>query len=81
LGQGQGMLNGIWENNKYGYISSSLRLKAMLSVLRKYDIVRGMNPLKMRLILEALGPTFVKLGQVLSMRPDFLPSEYVYELS
>ncbi|WP_182186769.1 ABC1 kinase family protein [Pectinatus frisingensis] len=75
------MLNGIWENNKYGYISSSLRLKAMLSVLRKYDIVRGMNPLKMRLILEALGPTFVKLGQVLSMRPDFLPSEYVYELS
>ncbi len=75
------MLNDILNNNKYGYISSSIRIKEMVSVLRKYDIVRGINPEKMRLILEALGPTFVKLGQVLSMRPDFLPSEYTYELS
>lgn len=31
--------------------------------------------------LEALGPTFVKLGQVLSTRPDLLPAAYVEALT
>lgn len=31
--------------------------------------------------LEALGPTFVKLGQVLSTRPDLLPAAYVGALT
>jgi len=31
--------------------------------------------------LEALGPTFVKLGQILSSRPDLLPAPYVKALS
>ena len=31
--------------------------------------------------LEALGPTFVKLGQVLSTRPDLLPAAYVDALT
>ncbi len=31
--------------------------------------------------LESMGPTFVKLGQVLSGRSDFLPPEYVEALS
>ncbi len=34
-----------------------------------------------RLALEELGPTFVKLGQLLSTRPDLLPPAYVAELS
>src|SRR3954466_8853135 len=31
--------------------------------------------------LEALGPTFVKLGQLLSSRPDLLPERYLKALS
>lgn len=35
---------------------------------------------RIRLVLEELGPTFVKLGQVMSNRPDLLPSELLVEL-
>lgn len=38
------------------------------------------RPERVRLMLEELGPTFVKLGQVLSSRPDLLPDEYIREL-
>ncbi|HEX7863083.1 MAG TPA: AarF/ABC1/UbiB kinase family protein [Verrucomicrobiae bacterium] len=31
--------------------------------------------------LEAMGPTFVKLGQILSSRPDLLPDAYIKALS
>ena len=34
-----------------------------------------------RLALEELGPTFVKLGQLLSTRPDLLPPSYLVELA
>lgn len=37
-------------------------------------------PKAMRRTLESLGPTFVKLGQVLSTRADLLPEEYILEL-
>jgi ubiquinone biosynthesis protein len=37
-------------------------------------------PVSARLALEELGPTFVKLGQILSMRPDLIPEEYITEL-
>ncbi|MDO4433296.1 MAG: ubiquinone biosynthesis regulatory protein kinase UbiB [Alysiella sp.] len=38
-------------------------------------------PVRLRLALESLGPIFVKLGQVLSTRPDLLPPEYARELA
>src|SRR5579871_2994643 len=34
----------------------------------------------LRLMLEGLGATFVKVGQIMSTRPDLLPSEIVGEL-
>src|SRR5262249_61610304 len=39
------------------------------------------RPQRLRLICEDLGPTFVKLGQLLSTRPDLLPESYTNELA
>lgn len=38
------------------------------------------RPQRFRLMLEELGPTFIKLGQVLSTRPDLVAKDYVKEL-
>ena len=35
---------------------------------------------RIRLVLEELGPTFVKLGQTFSNREDLLPAELIQEL-
>jgi ubiquinone biosynthesis protein len=39
------------------------------------------RPARLRRALEELGPTFCKLGQILSTRPDLIPPELVDELS
>lgn len=39
------------------------------------------SPESLRKAFEELGPTFIKIGQILSTRPDLLPESYVKELS
>ncbi len=57
------------------------RLTEIIEILKKYDLIKGgLSPVKLRSILEDLGPTFIKLGQIMSMRTDFLPAEYCSEL-
>ena len=56
------------------------RLSEIMQILRRYRITKGITPVKVREILEELGPTYVKLGQILSIRTDLISSEYCKEL-
>ncbi len=60
------------------------RLRAALAwlSLRFLDpeIAKQPFPVQLRLRLEMLGPTYVKLGQVLSLRQDILPASVTTEL-
>ena len=56
------------------------RLKEMTAVLKKYKLTHGLTPEKFRLILQELGPTYIKLGQIMSLHSDILPKEYCEEL-
>ena len=61
--------------------SNVSRLREMLTILRKYRLYKGFTPQKLYGILEDLGPTYVKIGQILSMRQDMLPKAYCDELT
>ena len=53
----------------------------MLSVLAKHNFyANGLTPLELRTTLEDLGPTYVKIGQIMSSRVDLLPESYCREL-
>lgn len=56
------------------------RLKEITDILIRNRINRGMSPQKLRRILEELGPTYIKLGQIMSLHSDILPQAYCDEL-
>lgn len=60
-------------------VSRSGRLKRMreiLKVLKANDALRNLTPEKLTLVMQELGPTFVKAGQILSTRSEILPQSY-----
>lgn len=57
------------------------RMREILRIIRKHDVKDGVSPAEFRAILEDLGPTFMKIGQVLSTRSEILPQAYCDELA
>ncbi|WP_192716727.1 AarF/ABC1/UbiB kinase family protein [Paenibacillus sp. OAE614] len=68
----------------FGYIVEELGLFQMLSIPKRW--ITHQTPQtktlgeRIRLVLEDLGPTFVKLGQLASTRSDLLPEPIIREL-
>lgn len=53
----------------------------MISRKRRERLEKLSRAERVRMALEELGPTYIKLGQVLSTRPDLVPVEFVNEFS
>ena len=72
---------------RHGYhdVVSALHLEGLVRPFERaatgHDVPPHDRARRLRLICEDLGPTFVKLGQVLSTRHDLLPEAYTTELS
>ena len=61
-------------------LDEATRFAEIVAILQKHHLVQGLTPEKVRDIFVDLGPTFVKFGQILSMRSDILPKEYCLAL-
>lgn len=69
------------ENEEIKNISEKKRFLEIISVFKSHNFLTDITPVKLRETFEELGPSFIKIGQILSNRPDMIPYEYVNELS
>jgi ubiquinone biosynthesis protein len=66
----------------FGHVAQRLRLPGVRWWRRRQPPPEATSfslPERLRMIFEELGPTFIKFGQILSIRRDVLPEEYVSE--
>ena len=53
----------------------------MISRKRRDRVEKLTRSERLRMAFEELGPTYIKLGQILSTRPDLVPMDFIKELS
>lgn len=78
-----GLFGGRDSDAEQYHISRSSKMARMWQILKitsRYDVWHGLTPTALRQLLEELGPTFVKAGQILSMRSEILPESFCQEL-
>ncbi len=62
-------------------VKNRKRSAEILAVFAKHNFyMNGFTPQELKTTLEDLGPTYVKIGQIMSSRTDLLPEEYCREL-
>ncbi len=71
-------------SKELAFVIARLKLKTHLTLSKKVQKSKFKKkpddlPIALREVMEELGATFVKLGQLLSLRSDFLPKEYCEE--
>ena len=57
------------------------RIREIVLLMRKHHVMDGLSPTELRDILVDLGPSFIKIGQMLSLRSEILPQAYCDALS
>ena len=71
----------------FGYLVNRLNIEQnivgrtffRLTPIKRREIFDIPLPVRARKVLEELGPTFIKLGQILSTRPDLIPLNFCKE--
>ena len=56
--------------------TSHKRMNEIMRIMRQYKVLHGLTPEQAVEVLQALGPTYVKIGQLASNRSDLLPKAY-----
>ena len=62
-------------------MNEKTRFKEIVTILRESNLITGITPEKVCNAISKLGPTFIKIGQIMSSRYDLLPQEYCEALA